>query len=92
MAKITVERPHNLGHAEARDRAEQLVRKLSDRYGLAHEWEGETVRLEGKGAKGRVEVQETLIRITIELNFILSAMSASIKSEVERVVDKALAA
>ncbi|WP_024696225.1 polyhydroxyalkanoic acid system family protein [Pseudomonas syringae] len=92
MAKITVERPHSLGREQARARAEQLVEKLADKYGLAHEWVGDTVKLEGKGAKGRVEVEEELIRIRIELNFILSTMSGSIKSEVERVLDKALAA
>lgn len=66
--------------------------KLSDKYGLAHEWSGDTVKLEGNGAKGKVEVEEALIRINIELNFILSTMSGSIKTEVERVLDKALAA
>lgn len=35
MAKITVERPHALGREKARERAEQLVEKLSDKYGLA---------------------------------------------------------
>lgn len=45
-----------------------------------------------QGAKGKVEVEDALIRINIELNFILSAMSGSIKTEVERVLDKALAA
>ncbi|EKN46432.1 MULTISPECIES: polyhydroxyalkanoic acid system family protein [Pseudomonas] len=92
MAKITVERPHSLGREQAREKAEQLVEKLADRYGLAHEWVGDTVKLEGKGAKGKVEVEDELIRINIDLNFILSTMSGSIKSEVERVLDKALAA
>ncbi|MBA1230925.1 polyhydroxyalkanoic acid system protein [Pseudomonas viridiflava] len=92
MAKITVERPHSLGREQAREKAEQLVEKLADKYGLAHEWVGDTVRLEGKGAKGKVEVEDELIRINIDLNFILSTMSGSIKSEVERVLDKALAA
>ncbi|GFM56879.1 hypothetical protein PSCICF_30570 [Pseudomonas cichorii] len=92
MAKITVERPHILGRDKARERAEQLVEKLAEKYGLAHEWVGDTVKLEGKGAKGKVEVEDALIRISIELNFILSAMSGSIKSEVERVLDKALVA
>ncbi|WP_122847569.1 polyhydroxyalkanoic acid system family protein [Pseudomonas viridiflava] len=92
MAKITVERPHSLGREQAREKAEQLVEKLADRYGLAHEWIGDTVKLEGKGAKGKVEVEDELIRINIDLNFILSTMSGSIKSEVERVLDKALAA
>ncbi|MBP0952837.1 polyhydroxyalkanoic acid system family protein [Pseudomonas alliivorans] len=92
MAKITVERPHSLGREQAREKTEQLVEKLADRYGLAHEWVGDTVKLEGKGAKGKVEVEDELIRINIDLNFILSTMSGSIKSEVERVLDKALAA
>jgi putative polyhydroxyalkanoic acid system protein len=92
MAKITVERPHSLGREQAREKAEQLVEKLAYRYGLAHEWVGDTVKLEGKGAKGKVEVEDELIRINIDLNFILSTMSGSIKSEVERVLDKALAA
>ena len=92
MAKITVERPHSLGREQAREKAEQLVEKLADRYGLAHEWVGDTVKLEGKGAKGKVEVEDELIRINIDLNFFLSTMSGSIKSEVERVLDKALAA
>ncbi|WP_162874246.1 polyhydroxyalkanoic acid system family protein [Pseudomonas viridiflava] len=92
MAKITVERPHSLGREQAREKAEQLVEKLADRYGLAHEWVGDTVKLEGKGAKCKVEVEDELIRINIDLNFILSTMSGSIKSEVERVLDKALAA
>ena len=92
MAKITIERAHNLGHAEARERADKMVRKLSDKLGLAHEWEGDTVKLEGKGAKGQVDVQEALILVTIELGFMLSAMSPMIKTEIERVLDKALAA
>lgn len=53
MAKITVERPHALGREKAREKAEQLVEKLSTRYGLAHEWAGDTVKLEGKGPRAR---------------------------------------
>jgi len=91
VSKIIVERAHALGHEAAREKAEQLVQKLSDKYGLAHQWTGDSVSLEGKGAKGHVDVEAELIRVTIELNFLLSAMSGAIKTEVERVLDKALA-
>ncbi|WP_054997115.1 MULTISPECIES: polyhydroxyalkanoic acid system family protein [Pseudomonas syringae group] len=92
MAKITVERPHTLGQEKAREKAGQLVQKLTDKYGLAHEWAGDTVMLKGKGAKGKVEVEEAMIRIEIELSFMLSTMSGPIKTEIERGLDKALAA
>ncbi|WP_346828746.1 polyhydroxyalkanoic acid system family protein [Pseudomonas abietaniphila] len=92
MARITVERPHALGKDKAREKAELLAEKLGDKYGIEHTWNGDTVSLEGKGAKGTVEVEEALVRVNIELNFFLSAMSSTIQSEIERQLDKALTA
>lgn len=92
MAKITVERPHSLGKAKAREKAELLVEKLADKYGIEHEWNGDSVKLEGKGAKGAVDVEDALVRVNLELNFFLSAMSGQIQAEVERQLDKALLA
>jgi putative polyhydroxyalkanoate system protein len=92
MAKITVERPHSLGKEKAREKAELLVQKLADKYGIEHEWSGDQVKLEGKGAKGAVDVEDSFVRVNLELNFFLSAMSGQIQTEVERQLDKALAA
>jgi putative polyhydroxyalkanoate system protein len=92
MAKITVERPHSLGKEKAREKAELLVEKLADKYGIEHEWSGDVVKLEGKGAKGTVDVGEDFVRVNLELNFFLSAMSGQIQAEVERQLDKALLA
>ncbi|MBC3952991.1 MULTISPECIES: polyhydroxyalkanoic acid system family protein [Pseudomonas] len=92
MAKITVERPHSLGKEKAREKAELLVEKLADKYGIEHEWSGDVVKLEGKGAKGTVDVGEDFVRVNLELNFFLSAMSGQIQAEVERQLDKALVA
>ena len=92
MARITVERPHTLGKDKAREKAELLAEKLGEKYGIEHSWNGDTVSLEGKGAKGTVQVEDALVRVNIELNFFLSAMSSSIESEVARQLDKALTA
>ena len=92
MARITVERPHSLGKEKAREKAELLVEKLADKYGIEHEWSGDVVKLEGKGAKGSVDVGEDFVRVNLELNFFLSAMSGQIQAEVERQLDKALVA
>jgi putative polyhydroxyalkanoate system protein len=92
MARITVERPHTLGKDKAREKAELLAEKLGEKYGIEHSWNGDTVSLEGKGAKGTVQVEDALVRVNIELNFFLSAMSSTIESEVARQLDKALTA
>ena len=92
MARITVERPHSLGKEKAREKAELLVEKLADKYGIEHQWQGDSVLLEGKGAKGTVLVEDDLVRVNLDLNFFLSAMSGQIQSEVERQLDKALLA
>jgi len=92
MAQITVEREHALGREAAREKAEHLVQKLAEKYSLKPKWTGDVVEFEGKGAKGKIEVEDTLIRVSIELNFFLSAMSGVIKTEVEKVLDKELLA
>ena len=92
MSKILVERSHALGLEQARTKAEHLVQKISSKYGLEHKWDGDSVALNGKGAKGRLDVAEDLVRIAIELSFFLSPMSGAIQSEIERILDRELAA
>jgi putative polyhydroxyalkanoate system protein len=91
MARISVERAHGLGKEAAREKAEQLAQKLADQYGLEPKWSGDTLNLKRSGVKGTVQVGEELIRIDVELGLLMSAMSGTIKSEIEKALDKALA-
>ncbi|MBC3300282.1 polyhydroxyalkanoic acid system family protein [Pseudomonas sp. SWRI18] len=91
MARITVERAHNLGKEAARAKAEQLAGKLQERYGLEPSWSGDTLNLRRSGVKGTVVVAEDSLRIDVELGLLMSAMSGTIKSEIEKALDKALA-
>ena len=91
MARITVERAHNLGKEAARAKAEQLASKLQERYGLESSWSGDTLNLRRSGVKGSVLVADDSLRIDVELGLLMSAMSGTIKSEIEKALDKALA-
>ena len=91
MARISVERAHDLGLEVAREKAQKLVRKLADRYGLNPTWVGDTVKLERSGVNGEVEVGATSVKIAVELGMLMSAMSGPIKVEIEKALDKALA-
>ncbi|MDZ5432343.1 polyhydroxyalkanoic acid system family protein [Pseudomonas fluorescens] len=90
MARISVERAHGLGKEAAREKADKLAQKLSDQYGLAPQWSGDTLNLTRPGVKGAVYVSEGSIRVDVELGLMMSAMSGMIKSEIEKALDKAL--
>ncbi|MCK1783757.1 MULTISPECIES: polyhydroxyalkanoic acid system family protein [Pseudomonas] len=91
MARITVERAHSLGKEGARAKAEKLAQKLQDQYGLQPSWSGDTLNLKRSGVKGTVLVADDLLRIDVELGLLMSAMSGTIKTEIEKALDKALA-
>ncbi|MDD2053413.1 polyhydroxyalkanoic acid system family protein [Pseudomonas putida] len=90
MARISVERAHSLGLAGAREKAQTLVNKLADQYGLEPRWSGDTVKLKRSGVNGAVEIGEQSIRVNVELGLLMSAMSGTIKAEIEKALDKAL--
>ncbi|NUT82256.1 polyhydroxyalkanoic acid system family protein [Pseudomonas sp. NA13] len=91
MARITVERAHGLGKEAAREKADKLAQKLSDSYGLEPQWVGDTLKLKRSGVKGEVHVGDDSIRVDVELGMLMSAMSGTIKTEIEKALDKALA-
>ncbi|POA30118.1 MULTISPECIES: polyhydroxyalkanoic acid system family protein [unclassified Pseudomonas] len=90
MAHISVERTHGLGKEAAREKADKLAEKLATQYGLEPQWSGDTLNLKRSGVKGAVYVGDTSIRVDVELGLLMSAMSGTIKSEIERALDKAL--
>ncbi|SDS75325.1 polyhydroxyalkanoic acid system family protein [Pseudomonas prosekii] len=90
MARISVERTHDLGKEAAREKADLLAKKLSEQYGLEPQWSGDTLNLKRSGVKGAVHVGEDSIKVDVELGLFMSAMSGTIKSEIEKALDKAL--
>ena len=91
MTQISVERKHSLGRDAARQKAEVLVEKLSSQYDLKAEWKGDRVEVKRSGANGSVEIGDDTIRVELKLGMMLSMMSGTIKGEIERALDKALA-
>ncbi len=85
MSQITIERSHSLGLEGVRQKADQLAEKLTRDYGVACAWEGDTV-------DGRIEVAEDKVRVLATLGMMFSMLSGQIEKQIERKLDKALAA
>ncbi|WP_407314431.1 polyhydroxyalkanoic acid system family protein [Pseudomonas sp. nanlin1] len=91
MTQISVERKHNLGREGARQKAQQVVEKLEQRYDVQATWDGDTIVVKRSGANGTVQIDDDSIRIELKLGMMLSMMSGTIQGEIEKALDKALA-
>jgi putative polyhydroxyalkanoate system protein len=92
MSQISVERKHNLGREVAKQKAELLVERLVSKYDVKAQWQGDTVEVKRSGANGVISIDDDTIRVDLKLGMMLSMMSGTIESEIERVLDKALQA
>ena len=92
MSRIHVERPHSLGRAAALAKAEQLAERLAREYDVRYRWNGDSLEFKRSGADGRIDVHDGSVRVQLSLGLLLSAMSSSIKREIEEVLDKNLQA
>lgn len=92
MARITVEREHALGREAARAKAEQLAERLAREFAVTYQWQGDTLLFKRSGVDGSIVVSDDRVRVELKLGLLLSAMSSSIKREIEQVLDKSLVA
>jgi putative polyhydroxyalkanoate system protein len=92
MARIKVERPHSLGLAGARAKAEQLAERLASEYEVRYRWVGDSLEFKRSGVDGVIAVSADWVRVELSLGLLLSAMSGRIKSEIEQTLDKSLQA
>ncbi|MGY2957405.1 putative polyhydroxyalkanoate system protein [Pseudomonas sp. TE6349] len=91
MTQISVERKHTLGRDAARAKAQALVDRLSREYDLKASWDSDRVDVARSGANGSVHIGQDSIRVDLKLGMMMSMMSGTIKGEIERALDKALA-
>ena len=90
MARITVERSHSLGRAGARAKAEALAERLAAEYAVRYQWKGDVLEFKRSGADGTIEVGENSVRVELKLGLLLSALSGTIKREIENGLDESL--
>ncbi len=90
MARITVERSHNLGREGARAKAEELAERLAQEYAVRYQWNGDVLEFKRSGADGSIEVGDDSVRVELKLGLMLSALSGTIKREIEKGLDESL--
>ena len=90
MSRIVVERQHRLGREGARAQAQHLAERLAKQYDVSYRWVGDTLEFRRTGAEGSIAVDDSNFCVKLKLGLLLSALSGSIKREIEDALDKQL--
>jgi putative polyhydroxyalkanoate system protein len=93
MATIDIERKHSLGRDVAKQRAEELAKRMEAKLGIQWKWDGDKIRFDApsgaaKGAKGTVNVSDSNVRVEIDLPFLLRALKGTIEGRVNDELNK----
>lgn len=95
MATIDIKRSHNLGIDTAKEKAEALANGMKDKLGIVWKWDGNNIRFDApsgmaKGANGTVSVSAEIIRVEIDLPFLLRPLKGTVESKVNEKLDSVL--
>lgn len=95
MATIDIRRAHTLAKDEAKRRAEDLAKSMGDKLGLTWRWDDDHIRFEApsgaaKGTTGTVEVTDSVVRVQIDLPFLLRVLKSKVESKVNEKLDQIL--
>lgn len=88
MADIELTRSHSLGLDDGRAAVERVAQQLENDIGVDYEWNGSTLRFNGQGADGQIEVEADSVEILINLSAFLRPMQSQLKAEAKRYLDR----
>jgi putative polyhydroxyalkanoate system protein len=87
MATIDIRKPHTLSEDEAKKRAEQLAKGMESQLGIRWNWEGNKIKFDAphgaaKGTSGFVTVEQTAVRVEVDLPFLLRAIKGTVEGKI----------
>ena len=88
MADIDLTRPHDLGLDGARRAADAVAARLRSEYGVTTEWDGDSIRLKGRGVRGRLDAQPAMVRVTASLGLAARPFRRALRREIKRELDQ----
>ena len=86
MSDIDIRHPHAMPAKQVRKAVEQVAGKLSERFGLDCNWEGDTLHFHRSGVDGHIAMESDQVHIRAKLGFLLAAMKGPIEQEIRRVL------
>ncbi len=91
MARIHIERRHELGLDKAHEEVQKLAESLKTELQAAYRWSGNQLLFERTGASGTITLTPGMIELDVKLSLMLSPMKAKIEDSIRKKLDLALA-
>jgi putative polyhydroxyalkanoate system protein len=88
MSGIDIRHSHSLPHAKARKAVEEVAKKLSERFEIDYEWDGDTLNFNRAGVDGKIALMPKQLHVTAKLGFLVLAFKGPIEQEIRRVLDE----
>lgn len=84
---MKIKREHTLGVEEAKRRVDQVADELGDKLSLTSRWEGDHLRVRGRGVKGRIVVEANKVEVHVTLGLAMLMLREPIRLAIEDSID-----
>ena len=88
---MKIKREHSLGVEEARRRVDQIADELGGKLGLTAHWEGDDLRVRGKGVSGKILVSADSVEVHVHVGLAMMMFREPIRSAIEGSIDEYIA-
>lgn len=88
MADIDLTRTHALGLYGARQLAAGVAERLRAEFGVATRHVGDSIHVEGRGVRGRLDATAEAVRVTASLGLAARPFRHLLRREIERELDR----
>ena len=85
---MKIKREHTLGVEEARRRVDRIAEELGGKLRLTSEWEGDHLRVHGKGVSGRILVFDDSVEVHVHVGLAMMMLREPIRSAIEGSIDE----
>lgn len=88
MASFKLSKPYTMPVADLREAARGLADQLESEHGISQRWNGDAVRIKGKGVDGELDFSGGVIDISVKLGLMTSAFAPALKRGMQRYLDE----
>ena len=84
---MKIRRQHTLGAEEAKRRVDQVADELGGKLNLTSRWEGDHLRVNGRGVSGRIIVEGDNVEVHVTLGLAMLMLREPIRASIEESID-----